>query len=72
MFVLHNYFDGPTKLFSDVYLIIFLNTSAKSFFLCNVVPEQKLLNASSIACDNGSLAKRRRIKDEKRRSIKER
>jgi len=27
---LHNYFDGPTKLFSDVSK--FLNTSAKLFF----------------------------------------
>jgi len=29
---LHNYFDGPTKLFSDLYL--FLHTSTKSFFPC--------------------------------------
>jgi len=26
------YFDGPTKLFSDLYLSKFLNISAKSFF----------------------------------------
>jgi len=25
--VLHNYFDGPAKLFSDLYLVKFLNTS---------------------------------------------
>jgi len=32
--LLHNYyFDGPTKLFSDLYLTKFLNISAKSFFL---------------------------------------
>jgi len=30
--ILHYYFDGPTKLFSDLYLAKFLNTSAKSFF----------------------------------------
>jgi len=30
--VLHNYFDGPTKLFSDLYLVKFLDTSAKPFF----------------------------------------
>jgi len=29
---LHNYFDAPTKLFSDFYLPTFLDTSAKSFF----------------------------------------
>jgi len=33
--VLHNYFDGPTKLFSDLYLAKFLDSSAKSFFPCN-------------------------------------
>jgi len=27
-----NYFDGPTKLFLDLYLLKFLGTSAKSFF----------------------------------------
>jgi len=30
----HNYFDGSTKLFSDLYLIKFLDTLAKSFFPC--------------------------------------
>jgi len=30
--VLHNYFDNPTKLFSDLYLAKFLNILAKSFF----------------------------------------
>jgi len=29
--ILHNYLGGP-KLFSDLYLIKFLGTSAKSFF----------------------------------------
>jgi len=29
--VLHNYFDDPTKLFSDLYLAKFLDTSAKLF-----------------------------------------
>jgi len=33
-YVLHNYFDSPTKLFSDLYLAKFLDTSAKSFFSC--------------------------------------
>jgi len=32
--VLHNYFNGPNKLFSDLYLAKFLNTSAKPFFPC--------------------------------------
>jgi len=32
--ILHNYFDDPTKLFSDLYLAKFLDTSAKPFFLC--------------------------------------
>jgi len=27
-----NYFDDPTKLFSNLYLIKFLDISAKSFF----------------------------------------
>jgi len=30
-----NYFDNPTKLFSDLYLAKFLDTSAKLFFPCN-------------------------------------
>jgi len=34
IFFLHNYFDGPTKLFSDLYLPKFLDTSATSFFSC--------------------------------------
>jgi len=29
---LRNYFDGPTKLFSDLYVVKFLDTSAKPFF----------------------------------------
>jgi len=28
----HNYFDGSTKLFSDLCLAKFLDTSTKSFF----------------------------------------
>jgi len=35
LIILHNYFDGPTKLFSDLYLAIFLDISAKPFFPCN-------------------------------------
>jgi len=31
--VLHNYFDGPIKLFSNLYLAKFLDFSAKSFFV---------------------------------------
>jgi len=30
--VLHNKFDSSTKLFSDLYLVKFLDTSANSFF----------------------------------------
>jgi len=30
--VVHNHFDGSTKLFSNLYLAKFLNTSAKLFF----------------------------------------
>jgi len=30
--ILRNYFNNPTKLFLDVYLAKFLDTSAKSFF----------------------------------------
>jgi len=33
--VLHNYFDSLIKLFSDLYLAKFLDTSAKPFFPCN-------------------------------------
>jgi len=32
--VLHNYFDDPTKSFSNLYLAKFLDTSAKLFLLC--------------------------------------
>jgi len=31
--VLHNYFDGPTKLFSNLYLAKFLDISIRPFFL---------------------------------------
>jgi len=34
---LHNYLDGPIKLFSDLYLAKFLDTSAKSFFRVYVI-----------------------------------
>jgi len=30
----YNYFDGTTKLFSDLYLVKFWDTPAKSFFSC--------------------------------------
>jgi len=30
----HNYFDSPTKLFSDLHLHKFLETLAKPFFPC--------------------------------------
>jgi len=29
---LHNYFDGPTKLFSNLYLVKLLDILVKSFF----------------------------------------
>jgi len=32
--VLHNYFDDPTKLFLDLYLAKFLNSSAKLCSFC--------------------------------------
>ena len=32
--VLHNYFDGPIKLFLDFHLAKFLDTSIKPFFPC--------------------------------------
>jgi len=31
---LHNYFDYPTKLFSELYVAKFLDMSIKSFFPC--------------------------------------
>jgi len=31
--ILHSYFDNPTKLFSNLYLAKFLNTSTKPFFV---------------------------------------
>jgi len=31
LIVLHNYFDDPTKLFSDFHLAKFLDTLAKAF-----------------------------------------
>jgi len=37
MSFLYNYFDSSTKLFSDLYLIKFLNTLAKPFFLVNII-----------------------------------
>jgi len=30
----HNYFDSPTKLFSDLYLTKFLDILTKLFFPC--------------------------------------
>ena len=32
--VLHNYFDGPTKFFADLYLAKVIDTAAKLFFPC--------------------------------------
>jgi len=32
--ILHNYFNSLTKLFSDLYLVKFLDTLAKLFFSC--------------------------------------
>jgi len=34
--ILHNYFDDPTKLFLNLCLAKFLNTSAKLFFLYTI------------------------------------
>jgi len=34
--VLHKYFDNPIKLFTDLYLAKFLDTSAKLLFPCKV------------------------------------
>ena len=34
LLILRNYFDSPTELFSDLYLVKFLNTSVKPFFPC--------------------------------------
>jgi len=31
---LNNYFNDTSKLFSDLYLVKFLDISARSFFLC--------------------------------------
>jgi len=33
---LHNYFDGPTELFSDLYLVKFLDILVKLFFLVHI------------------------------------
>jgi len=44
----HNYFDGPTKLFSELYLAKFLGTSAKPFFPC----ENKFLIVSMLFDDS--------------------
>jgi len=32
----HNYFNGPTKLFSDLYLVKLLDASTKPFFPCKL------------------------------------
>jgi len=34
--VLYNYFDNSIKLFSDLYLVEFLDNLAKSFFPCSI------------------------------------
>jgi len=36
-----NYFNGPTKLFSDLYLAKFLDASAKPFFPCKLIVESQ-------------------------------
>jgi len=41
--VLHNYFDGPIKLFSDLYLAKVSDTSAKLFSSCNCQPHRTIL-----------------------------
>jgi len=35
--ILYNYFDSPIKLFKNLYFTKFLNTLAKSFFLCMLI-----------------------------------
>jgi len=40
--ILYNYFDGPTKLFSDLYLAKFLNISTKSFSSMYVMSSFKI------------------------------
>jgi len=42
LIILHHYFNGPTKLFSDLYLITFLDISVKSFFPCNNILRKKV------------------------------
>jgi len=34
--ILHKYFNRPTKLFSDLYLVKFLDTSVNTF-LCSIL-----------------------------------
>ena len=41
--ILHNYFDDPTKLFSDLYLAKFLDTSENSFFSCRNIEFHMIL-----------------------------
>jgi len=48
--VLYNYFDNPIKLFSDLYLVKFLNTSAKLFFPCIKISKKKK-DYYKIACN---------------------
>jgi len=37
----HNYFNGPTKLFSDLYLVKLLDASTKPFFPCKLILESQ-------------------------------
>jgi len=40
----YNYFDNPTKLFSDLYLDKFLNALAKLFLPCKIIYAIKNVN----------------------------
>jgi len=46
--ILHNYFDSPKKLFSDLYLTKFLDTFAKLSFLCNVFSANYLVTHETL------------------------
>ena len=45
--VLHNYYDNPTKLFSDLYQANFL-ISATPFSLCCYVEKNKITNRQKV------------------------
>jgi len=44
LIILHNYLDSSTKLFSDLYLVKFLDTSEKSFFRWDFILTVKISN----------------------------